>query len=110
MKQEAADRGYVFPYLHDESQGVAISFTAACTPDLFLFDADHKLAYRGRLDETRPLRIKSGVYDSTGQEPDGKEIRAAIEAVLSGDKPADQQLPAMGCNIKWKPGNEPDYF
>ena len=110
MKKESADRGYAFPYLHDESQTVAISFTAACTPDLFLFDADHKLAYRGRLDETRPLRIKSGVYDSTGQEPDGKEIRAAIEAVLSGDKPADQQLPAMGCNIKWKPGNEPDYF
>ena len=110
MKKEVSDRGYTFPYLHDESQAVAISFTAACTPDLFLFDAGHKLAYRGRLDETRPKRIKSGVYDSTGQESDGKEIRAAIEAVLSGGKPADQQLPALGCNIKWKPGNEPDYF
>ena len=110
MKKEVADRGYTFPYLHDETQSVAISFTAACTPDLFLFDADHKLAYRGRLDETRPKRIESGVYDSTGNESDGKEIRAAIDAVLSGKKPADQQLPAMGCNIKWKPGNEPDYF
>lgn len=110
MKKESADRGYSFPYLHDESQSVAISFTAACTPDLFLFDADHKLAYRGRLDETRPKRIESGVYDSTGNESDGKEIRAAIDAVLSGGKPSDQQLPAMGCNIKWKPGNEPDYF
>ena len=110
MKEEAAARGYTFPYLHDETQAVAISFTAACTPDLFLFDADHKLAYRGRLDETRPTRIESGVYDSTGNESDGKEIRAAIDAVLSGGKPDDQQLPAMGCNIKWKAGNEPDYY
>ena len=110
MKQEAADRGYSFPYLFDETQKVALAFTAACTPDLFLFDGDHKLAYRGRLDETRPTRIKSGVYDSSGHESDGKEIRAAIDAVLSGGKPADQQLPALGCNIKWKPGNEPDYF
>jgi len=107
MKQEATDRGYTFPYLHDESQVVAISFTAACTPDLFLFDSQHKLVYRGRPDETQPTRIESGVYDSTGNESDGKEIRAAIEAVLSGEKPSEQQLPAMGCNIKWKPGNEP---
>ena len=110
MKKEVADRGYSFPYLYDASQEVAISFTAACTPDLFLFDAQHKLAYRGRLDQTRPKRIESGVYDSTGNLADGKEIRAAIEAVLAGDKPGDEQLPAMGCNIKWKPGNEPDYF
>ena len=110
MKKEVADRGYNFPYLYDASQEVAISFTAACTPDLFLFDAQHKLAYRGRLDETRPKRIESGVYDSTGNLADGKEIRAAIEAVLAGEKPGDEQLPAMGCNIKWKPGNEPDYF
>ena len=110
MKKEAADRGYGFPYLYDASQKVAISFTAACTPDLFLFDAQHKLAYRGRLDETRPKRIESGVYDSSENLADGKEIRAAIEAVLAGEKPGDQQLPAMGCNIKWKPGNEPDYF
>jgi len=110
MKKEASDRGYGFPYLYDASQKVAISFTAACTPDLFLFDAQHKLAYRGRLDETRPKRIESGVYDSSENLADGKEIRAAIEAVLAGDKPADQQLPAMGCNIKWKPGNEPDYY
>jgi len=110
MKKEASDRGYGFPYLYDASQKVAISFTAACTPDLFLFDAQHKLAYRGRLDETRPKRIESGVYDSSENLADGKEIRAAIEAVLAGEKPTDQQLPAMGCNIKWKPGNEPDYY
>ena len=110
MKEEVANRGYTFPYLHDETQQVALAFTAACTPDLFLFDADHKLAYRGRLDETRPTRIESGVYDSKGNEADGKELRAAIDAVLSGQSPDEKQFPAMGCNIKWKPGNEPDYY
>ena len=110
MKQEVADRGYVFPYCHDADQSVAKAYTAACTPDFFLFDADHKLAYRGRIDETRPTRIESGVYDSTGNEPHGKELREAIDAVLAGETPNSQQYPSLGCNIKWKPGNEPDYF
>ena len=110
MKREVQERGYTFPYLLDETQEVAKAFTAACTPDLFLFDANHKLAYRGRLDETRPKRIESGVYDSTGNEPTGNELRAALDAVLAGDAPDETQYPAMGCNIKWKPGNEPSYF
>lgn len=110
MKEEVALRGYTFPYLHDESQQIALAYTAACTPDFFLFDSEHKLAYRGRLDETRPTRIRSGVYDSTGNEADGKELRAAIDAVLNGQAPDGNQLPSLGCNIKWKSGNEPDYF
>lgn len=111
MKAEADDRGYPFPYLYDETQEVARLYTAACTPDFFLFDGRHKLVYRGQLDKTRPTRIRSGVYDSTGKEPTGEDLRAAINAVLSGDTPnPKKQLPSMGCNIKWKSGNEPDYF
>lgn len=110
MKQEVVDRGYPFAYLFDEDQQVAKRFTAACTPDFFLFDADHQLAYRGRFDETRPTRIESGVYDSEQSPANGNEIRAAIDAVLAGEKPAEKQFPAMGCNIKWIPGNEPGYF
>lgn len=111
MEKEVAIRDYQFPYLLDEDQSVAKAYTAACTPDFFLFDADHRLVYRGRLDETRPKRIESGVYESEGNEPTGDELRAAIEAVLAGNTPAAEgQLPSIGCNIKWKPGNEPDYF
>ena len=110
MKQEVADRGYVFPYCLDEDQSVAKAYTAACTPDFFLFDANHELAYRGRIDETRPTRIESGVYDSTGNEANGKDLRAAIDAVLEGNKAAGDQYPSLGCNIKWKAGNEPNYF
>jgi thiol-disulfide isomerase/thioredoxin len=110
MKQEVADRGYVFPYCLDEDQSVAKAYTAACTPDFFLFDSNHELAYRGRIDATRPNRIKSGVYDSSGNEPDGKDLRAAIDAVLNGTDASSDQYPSLGCNIKWKPGNEPSYF
>jgi len=110
MKEEVESRGYAFPYLLDADQSVARAFTAACTPDFFLFDADHALAYRGRFDETRPTRIESGVYDSTQSPSTGSEIRAAIDAVLAGQAPAEKQYPAMGCNIKWTRGNEPDYF
>jgi peroxiredoxin len=110
MKQEVIERGYTFPYCYDADQSVAKGYTAACTPDFFLFDADHKLTYRGRIDATRPTRIRSGVYDSTGNEPDGKDLREAIDAVLAGGKPTDQQYPSLGCNIKWIAGNEPDYF
>lgn len=110
MKLEAERLGYLFPYLYDETQNVAVTFTAACTPDFFLFDRQHELAYRGRLDPTRPKRIESGVYDSQGNEPDGCELRAAIEAVLAGQQPDPTQLPSMGCNIKWKPGGGPSSF
>ena len=109
MVKEKAERGYNFHYLYDADQSVAKAYTAACTPDFFLFDADHKLAYRGQLDDTRPTRIRSGVYDSSNA-PDGKDLRAAINPVLAGEKPSESQKPSMGCNIKWTPGNEPDYF
>ncbi|MFK7768767.1 MAG: thioredoxin family protein [Mariniblastus sp.] len=110
MKAEVETHGWLFPYLYDETQQVALAYTAACTPDFFLFDSNHELKYRGRLDETRPTRIRSGVYDSTDNEADGKELRAAIDAVLAGDDPSETQLPSLGCNVKWKPGNEPSYF
>lgn len=110
MKLEIAEQGYSFPYVSDPTQEVAVAFTAACTPDFFLFNADHELSYRGRLDATRPTRIRSGVYDSTGNEPNGEDLRAAIEAVLSSKTPSEEQLPSMGCNIKWTTGKEPDFF
>ena len=101
MKEEAAAAGYTFPYLFDETQGVAKAFRAACTPDLFLFDRDGRLAYRGQFDGSRP---------GNGHPVTGADLRAATEAVLAGDPvPADQKA-SIGCNIKWKPGNEPDYF
>ncbi|MBO6575078.1 MAG: thioredoxin family protein [Rhodothermales bacterium] len=101
MKAEAERRGYTFPYLLDESQDVAKSYMAACTPDFFLFDADHRLVYRGQLDDARP---------SNGVRPSGADLRAAVDAVLAGRSPSPDQKPAMGCNIKWKPGNHPNYF
>jgi peroxiredoxin len=110
MKEEVTARGYTFPYCLDETQEVAKSFTAACTPDFFLFDADHKLVYRGRFDETRPKRIESGVYDSTETPPTGAELNAAVDALLAKEPISATQLPSLGCNVKWKPGNEPDYF
>lgn len=110
MKQEKAKRGYAFPYLFDVDQSVAKAYTAACTPDFFLFDADHKLVYRGQLDGTRPYRISSGNYDARNGEADGKDLRAALDAVLAGGEVSGRQLPSIGCNIKWKPGNEPGYF
>ena len=101
MVHEAEDRGYPFPYLYDESQEVAKDYHAACTPDFFLFDAGRKLVYRGQLDASRP-----------GNEipVTGADLRAAIDAVLAGRPVAAEQRPSLGCNIKWKPGNEPGYF
>ncbi len=101
MKEEAATWGYTFPYLYDESQEVAKAYSAACTPDFFLFDGDRKLVYRGQLDDSRP---------SNNVTVDGRDLRAALDAVIAGDKPSDDQKPSIGCNIKWTPGNEPDYF
>ena len=101
MKEEAAEAGYTFQYLFDKDQKVAKAFKAACTPDLFLFDGNRRLAYRGQFDSSRP---KSNVPVT------GADLRAATDAVLAGQKPSEQQRPSVGCNIKWYPGNEPEYF
>ncbi len=101
MKQEAALRGYTFPYLLDADQGVAKAYQAACTPDFFLFDADRKLVYRGQLDGSRP---------GNNVTVDGRDLRRALDAVLSGEPVPEGQVPSIGCNIKWIPGNAPDYF
>ena len=101
MKEEAAAAGYTFPYLYDESQSVAKAYRAACTPDIFLFDRDQKLVYRGQFDDARP---------GNGVPVTGKDVRAALEAVLAGKPVSREQKPGIGCNIKWKSGNEPDYF
>ena len=95
MVAEAEDRGYAFPYLFDETQEVAKSYRAACTPDFFLFDQDRKLVYRGQLDDSRP---------GSGVPVTGKDLRAALDAVLAGNKPADEQRASLGCNIKWQAG------
>lgn len=101
MKREVADRGYSFPYLLDATQDVAKSYQAACTPDFFLFDGDRKLVYRGQLDDSRP---------NSGIPVTGEDLRRALDAVLNGQPPLENQIPSIGCNIKWKPGNEPEYF
>lgn len=102
LAEQATTYGFTFPYLYDESQEVAKSYTAACTPDFFLFDADHTLAYRGQLDDSRP---------GSDIPVTGADLRGAIDTVLAGNSPdSDAQLPSLGCNIKWTPGNEPDYF
>ncbi len=98
MRQEVAEVGYPFPYLLDESQAVAKAYDAACTPDFYLFDSGHALVYRGQLDGSRP---KNDIPVS------GADLRDAMDAVLAGRQPSQQQVPSIGCNIKWKPGNEP---
>ena len=100
MRAEAAEAGYQFPYLLDEMQAVARAYRAACTPDFFLFDADRRLAYRGQFDDSRP---------GNGRPVTGADLRAASAAVLGGRPVPTEQTPSIGCNIKWKPGNEPDY-
>lgn len=101
MTAEAAAQGYTFPYLFDGQQDVARAYRAACTPDFFLFDRDHCLVYRGQLDDSRP---KNGLPLT------GKDLRAALDAVLSGEPVAELQKPSIGCNIKWAAGHEPEYF
>jgi len=100
MRQESRDAGYVFPYLFDESQQIAKSFRAACTPDLFLFDATRALVYRGQFDGSRPRNTVPVT---------GRDLRAACDALLDGQPVPPGQTPSVGCNIKWKPGNEPNY-
>src|SRR4051812_44454183 len=100
MRDEKAAAGYPFPYCLDESQAAAKAFHAACTPDFFLFDREHRLSYRGQFDDSRPGK---GVAT-------GADLRAALDACLAGQAAPAAQKPSMGCNIKWKPGNEPESF
>ena len=106
MAEEKEKRGYPFPYLFDQSQQVAQAYKAACTPDFYVFDAEHKLVYRGQFDDTRPTRNGPGDYASENT-PTGADLRAALDAVLKGEAPSSEQRPSIGCNIKWRPGNEP---
>lgn len=101
MAKHVNKEGYPFPYLFDETQEVAKAYKAACTPDFFLFNEEGKLYYRGQFDGSRPGSDNSST---------GIDLQKAIEALLSGDEPLENQIPSIGCNIKWIPGNEPDYF
>ncbi len=101
LKEMAKQLGFTFPFCHDESQEVAKAYTAACTPDFFLFDAARRLVYRGQLDDSRP---------DNGIPVSGKDLRHALDCVLAGREVRNVQKPSIGCNIKWKTGNEPLYF
>jgi peroxiredoxin len=101
MAEEVKFRGYTFPYLYDETQEVAKAYGAACTPDFYVFDKARKLVYRGQMDSSRP---------SSGLPVTGEDLRAALDAVLAAQPVAAEQKPSIGCNIKWKAGNEPAYF
>lgn len=101
LKDMALELGFTFPFCYDETQEVAKAYTAACTPDFFLFDRHQKLVYRGQLDDSRP---------SNGIPVTGKDLRAAVDAVLNNQPVSQDQKPSVGCNIKWKPGNAPSYY
>lgn len=101
MIHEAEQRGYTFPYLYDETQEVAKAYGAACTPDFFLYDKSRKLVYRGQLDPSRP---------GNNVPVTGTDLRGALDAVLAGRPAPEKQIPSIGCNIKWRTGNEPQYF
>jgi len=101
MAKAAKKKGFTFPYLYDESQNIARAYHAACTPDFFLFDGDRKLVYRGQMDDSRP---------GNGIPITGRDLRAALDAVLKGEQVPAEQKPSMGCNIKWKDDNVPDYI
>lgn len=101
MIHEAEERGYTFPYLYDEEQAAAQAYRAACTPDLFLFDKDFRLAYRGQLDSSRP---------GNGIPVTGEDLRRALDLVLAGQEVPEPHRPSIGCNIKWREGNEPEYW
>ncbi|MBI4543307.1 MAG: thioredoxin family protein [Gemmatimonadetes bacterium] len=101
MREEKRRVGYTFPYLYDESQEVAKAYRAACTPDFYLFDRGLRLVYRGQMDGSRP---------GNDVPVTGRDLRAALEAVLAGLPVSPEQKPSLGCNIKWKRGNAPDYF
>ena len=100
MAEDSKTFGYTFPYLYDESQEVALQYQAACTPDFFMFDADHKLYYRGQFDSSRP---------NTDIEVTGEDMKNATDLLLLGKPSPEAQKASLGCNIKWKGGNEPSY-
>ena len=99
MAERAAEKGYPFPYLHDASQDVAKTYAAACTPDIYIYDADRTLVYRGRFDETRPNQGTAH----------GGDLKTALDQLLDDGELTIEQKPSMGCNIKWTPGHEPAY-
>jgi peroxiredoxin len=101
MVHEAELQGYTFPYLYDETQAVAQAYRASCTPDFFLFDAEHRLVYRGQMDSSRP----NSEIPVTGE-----DLRGALDALLAGQPIVADQRPSIGCNIKWAEGREPEYF
>jgi len=101
MRELAKTEGWRFPYLFDDAQEVARAFRAACTPEFYVFDQGRKLVYRGRLDGSRPKDTEPVT---------GKDLRGALDALLSGKPISADQKPSIGCNIKWKPGNEPGWF
>lgn len=101
MAEEASTWGYPFPYLYDASQDVAKAFRAACTPDFYVFDASGKLTYRGQFDDSRP---------GSGMAVTGADLYRALHSAVAGEGPVADQQASIGCNIKWKPGNEPAYF
>jgi len=101
MAEFARHHGFEFPYLYDESQQVARAYQAACTPDIYLFDSSHKLVYRGQYDASRP---------GNGVKVDGADLKSAVDALLTGNAISHEQIPSVGCNIKWRAGNEPEYF
>jgi peroxiredoxin len=107
MIKEKALRGYSFPYLFDETQKIAKAFDAACTPDIFVFDGQQQLAYRGQFDSSRPHRISSGNYDSSQSLATGEDLQSALDALLNEQQVSENQVASIGCNIKWKSGNEP---
>lgn len=110
MKEFAAEHAWSFPYLHDESQEVALSYGAACTPDFLLFDGEGRLFYTGQFDSTRPNRGKPIASDQTHGEPDGRDLRDALERMVRGASPPDKVYPSSGCNIKWKEGRQPEWW
>lgn len=101
MVEMVSEYNFEFPYLFDETQDVAHAYQAACTPDLYLFDAEHKLYYRGQFDSARP---------HNEEEVTGKDLEMAMVNLISGKQPSENQVPSLGCNVKWREGNEPDYF
>lgn len=101
MAEEVKEIGYTFPYLSDQSQEVAKAYRAACTPDLYVFDKVRRLAYRGQFDDSRPGNARPVT---------GRDLRAALDALLAGHAVSENQRPSVGCNIKWKRQNAPDYF
>ena len=101
MTELAKQHHFEFPYLYDESQDIAKAYQAACTPDFFLFDCNHQLVYRGQFDAARP---------GNGKTVTGEDLDNAIQALMTGEPMTEQQIPSVGCNIKWKAGNAPDNF